>query len=196
MKPSSEFNISFESGDSIELNDINQLSTVEDMVALEVVPNMTASQFTQWKGRVAVRDLIRPPKFNGSLANIYLEVIDEPYTKLLENNENGTKFVQSKGPANIADKNLETLIESSKGLKLTADAKSTGAGTIGTIQTELFYTPIFGNGNIHSYGPVRRFVTVPTIDKDAFAQLDDESKRIGFETLRKNIMHPFIAPHR
>jgi hypothetical protein len=56
------------SGDVIEFADINELVAFEDMVAQAIDPTCAKA----WASRRHLRDLIRPPKFNGTIADIKL----------------------------------------------------------------------------------------------------------------------------
>ncbi len=198
-------------GTVIKFGDIQQLREFEDVVATAIAPDMTATQRQAWEGRSNIVDSIRPPKFNGRMVDVELEVMDEPYERLLDARERG--WALSKGAAHrmTNEHNLEQS-ERYVGLSLTADAKSTRRREVGQVQAELWYGPVptrpqshlrLDNTKgriIHSapYGgqPIKRVITKPKLETEKFIELDQTARRIGFEVLREAMRHPIIAPHR
>ena len=198
-------------GDAVQLTDATQLAVFEDIVAHEVDPTMTPHEELMWAGRVALGGLIRPPKFNGTIENIELVVMDSPFERLLDARERGWKLVGCGTPSHD-----DEVIESHRGFTLLADARSTGRGIIGQIQAELWFSKVsvrtqlrkhyHKNGDILFYPhwskntgnnggtSVKRRMTIPKIESDKFIELHETSRRIGFEVLRDAMSHPIVQP--
>jgi hypothetical protein len=177
-------------GTVIELADSTQLSAFEDLIAQSVDPNYNPDF---WLARPKLRDLIRPPKFNGTIANIKLEVIGEPYERLLDARERGWQLGKGPGKFELSGESAQSRIEKYKGFSFTADAKSSGRGVIGQIQAELFYYPVYDRPERHydkEGKGVTRILTKPKIERERFIQLDETSRRIGFEVLKEAMKHP------
>jgi hypothetical protein len=87
----------FAPGTVVELSDITELAAFETCVAYNIDPDMVPSAREAWEARPHVRDLIRPPKFNGTIASIALEVMADPYERLLDAKERGWRTPASKG---------------------------------------------------------------------------------------------------
>lgn len=133
----------FQPGDIITFGDITELPDFEDYVAENMFPNMTPTQMNAWKGRAALRDLVRPPAFNGRIADIRLEVMVDPYAQLMNARERGWRFGGTNGnPKPRTNEFAFEAEELSEGFVFTADAKSSGKGSIGEIQSELWYVPV------------------------------------------------------
>ncbi len=211
-------------GDIIELTNITELPLFEDLVAADIDPTMTNTQKAGWAGRMAIKDLLRPPRFNGRITNIQLSVMKEPYEKLGNARERGWRF-SSKGGQPQASKNpTERADDNSvpyRGFGFTADARSTGRGIVGQIQAELWYRAVAsywreGTGHytrkrtgerieypamlcsrsleIHGRSPIQRIVTQSQIEAERFIALDETARKIGFRVLQQNMRHPIVQP--
>lgn len=205
-------------GDVVELADVTELPQFEDLVAItidrqviEVYPAISSRlNLAAWAGRSAIGELIRPQKprpFNGTIAGVKLEVMDDAVARLQDANERGWTFMQGKGsgqPTKFSqtDRN-KLLFDLWKGFTLTAEAKSSGRGTIGEIRTELWYMPLptdLNHGRAHQNvgrnggSTVRRFVARPKLDTDKFTEFHERSQRIGLEVLRANLKNPISVP--
>lgn len=157
-------------GAVIELANTSQLASFEEMVARQVCPDMTDNSLYIWQGRMALKEIVRPPKFNGSIVGIRMEVLDEPYERLLQAKADKVGFVSGITPGKVSDSTLEKIIELSKGFAFTADAKSSAAGVSGIIQSQLFYAPRIpspNNRSVDYHGPISRYVTRPVIDQES-----------------------------
>ena len=192
----------FQPGDVIKLANVAELAAFEDMIAGVVEPNYDPEL---WAARAKLRDLIRPPKFNGTIANIELTVMDDPYERLLDAPDRD--WSNASGKANtLSLKNAEGFAPRYKGFILTADARSSGRGSIGSIQAEMWYAPLIGKKDKDSanyrrlrdsYGrTINRVVTKPKIQAEKFEAVNKESRKIGFDQLRKGMMNPISAPMR
>lgn len=201
-------------GDSIQLGDITQLPAFEDMVAEQVDPTMTSLMREAWAGRTAIRDLVRPPKFNGTIADIELVVMAMPYDRLSDARDRGWSFGRDEVLITLTKD--DEIINSFRGFTFLANAKSSGRGIIGQIQAELWfarvpvshshqsYTSVSGNKTWHRHNmkkavsnggaSVRRYVTKPKIETTKFVNLNEISRRIGFELLRNAMLHPIVQP--
>lgn len=164
---------------TIHLSDVTELQGFEDALTLEIEPTITGKELLTWAGRTALRDLIRPPKFNGSIQDITLKEMENPYDLLLSARERGLKF-STAGKifhARTSDASIERTTEHAKGYIFTADACSSGRGVIGKIATEIWYLPAllaFDNrghrthntSSLKSGQPIIRYVAVPEIRRD------------------------------
>lgn len=191
-------------GTVIGLSDITQLPKVEDAIAFAIDPRLDPAA---WEARENLRDLVRPPKFNGSIVNIVLEVMDEPYEQLRNARERGWKFIGSG-----SHHGLRTTEESRKsidkyvGLKFMGEAQSTGRGMIGQIQAEMWYTPISARTSndgsptevlkIDGGRTVKRFITRPRFEEKQFYQLRSVSRRIGYEVLKASLSNSITTAVR
>lgn len=210
-------------GDVIQFADITELATFEDVVAPLVEPSYNKEI---WSQRPHIRNFIRPPKFNGTIADIELEVMADPYERLLDAHERGWKL-KGAGSYERTAEYSKGLINRYHGFSLTANAKSSGRGTVGQVQAELWYFPLrrrlekagtqttrlyvdkTGNTREHirssqkdylyKYDPLgeglRRVVSVPKIETEKFMRMYETARKIGFETLRQAMMHPYRASH-
>ena len=190
-------------GTLIQLNSIADLAVFEDTIAEQIDPDMSPTMRVAWMGRAAIKDLIRPPKFNGTIANIGLVVMEEPYEQLLTARERGWKFNHGKTSQQISSK--ENVTNSLKGFTFIADAHSNGRGIIGQIQAELWFSEVPAyekknntqlQKNTTAYGgrSVRRIITKPKIEEEKFYKLQKESERIGWAVLRAEMMRPITTP--
>lgn len=197
-------------GDTIEFDNITQLPAFEDLVAQFIEGNVPPSpwELRMWGGRMMIGNLLRPNGYNGDIRQVRLTVMEEPYDRLYDARERGWKFGMSR-PHNRSED--PAVAASYLGFLLTAVATSSGRGPAGgQIQAELYY----GSVGIIPYTPkrrlidgseadqtyiyksstnggshIRRFVTKPIIEQEAMIALQEESRRIGFETLRAAMMH-------
>lgn len=213
--------IPFKAGDVIELGDITELAVFEEIIAPLVDPKYNPDV---WARRPHVRDLIRPPKFNGRIGDIALTVIENPYENMLSATARGYAFYNNARNFKRTSDRAEEEVKHYMGFGLTASAISSGRGVIGQIVTELYYYPChrglikagtvehrtLKSGEIRTYvsksdrtcsrGPdmgetIRRVVAEPKLERAKFIELDETARRIGFATLRHSMMHPFIAPY-
>lgn len=200
-------------GDVIEFADITELPAFEDIVFAEIDPSMTDRQREAWMGRVALKDLIRPPKFNGSIANINLEVMENPYDRLLDANDRGWTFRgRGNGSLNykLTNQYAEELIPRYRGFVFTADAKSSGRGVVGQISTEIWYKPVprysaisklgksysVKHANAYAGSSVTRTVAKPKMEIDRFIDLDEKARHVGFKVLARSMKHAISTPIR
>lgn len=208
---------SLQPGDVVKLSDITELPMFEDLVADQIDPTMSQAMRDAWSGRIAIRDLVRPPKFNGTIAYIELVTMDNPYDRLSNARERSWVFNSKGGVPNkiIED---ERVIGSFIGFTFLAEARSSGRGVIGQIQAELYYGRVpyeqkresrqLKNGTtayydystkrtaMHAGASVQRYVTTPKIEREKFMELDENARRIGLAVLHQNTMHPIVQPIR
>lgn len=207
-----------EPGSVIEFAEITQLKAFEDLVAVIIEPDLTPTDMEHWvKGRLALQNLIRPPTFNGTIADIRLQVMEEPYARLVDARERGWQLPGG-GKYALSGPLSDELISRYHGFVFTANAMSTRKGFVGEIQTELWYYPInhfirarnlaqasaisnktnliAKNSGSNAGLPVRRAVAKPKIETQKFLALHESSKKIGFAVLRQAMAHPLIQPMR
>ena len=198
-------------GDVIRFADITELTAFEDIIAGGVESKHDPEL---WAARPNLRDLIRPPKFNGTIADIKLTVMADPYERLLDAPKRGWKNGYARGTIlgkkhELSSSFAANLIPRYRGFILTADAKSSGRGTIGQIQAELWYFPLTPQSNKagenyravnrfrDDYGDtIKRIVTKPNFEAGRFASADAASRTIGFNQLREAMSRPISTPMR
>ena len=185
----------FEYPNVLTLNDATELPEFEDLVANDIYPYASEDRIAAWQGRVALRDLIRPPKFNGSLRNIEILSMEDPYDRLLDARERGWSITGGTLPR----KDIDTAREGTRGFLFTADAHSSGKGIIGQIQSEMWYLRapasrgswFYVDTSTSSGSAVVRRVTKPKLERDRFVEADENAKKVGLQVLRKNMTNPF-----
>jgi hypothetical protein len=206
-------------GDAILLDDITQMPAFEDMVAEQVDPTMTPAMRDAWAGRVVIRDLLRPPRFNGSLTDIKLVVMEAPLDRLFDARERGWTFSRHIGSGYPINRPHDDEITGSyQGFELMANAHSTGRGVVGQVQAEIWYgrVPTYrtselrtlkdGSVSLYHYDnkqaanhggmSVQRYITSPKLETGVFINLDENARRIGFQVLSHQMRHPIIEPVR
>ena len=171
----------------------------EDTVAEVVDPMLYGDRKAAWYGRSALRDQIYPSKFNGRLLDITLTVMDQPYDRLLDAQERGWRLNTGGSYNRESELNSDTK-KRFAGFIFSALAKSTGRPALGLVQSELWYFPIaridngYGSAYEHLKGnggrSVIRVVTKPRLDTEIFELAHSQSKKIGYEVLRQQMLHP------
>lgn len=197
-------------GTIIEFGDISEIPQFEDGIATTIDAEVSQKfplrsnrlDLNAWRGRTAITGLIRPPKFNGSVVDIKLEVMEDPYEQLVSADDRGWSLGRGRGRKHLElhlSERSKSLTELYRGFKFTADAKSSGRGTIGQILTEMWYYPLsFNAGQQRQRASnaggcvVRRVVAKPIIEAENFQRLDEQSRRVGFKVLQSNMRHPII----
>lgn len=164
----------------IELAKPSELVAFEDFIAAGINPEMSERQTNDWDCRLDIGGIIRPPKFNGRITNIRLEPMEDPLRRLLDANERGLRFVKGfvLSPLSHDENELQLLSQPYRGFSLTADALSTGKGTVGQIRTELWYGPSAPRKPGSSYsvegraanvnGGIRRYIARPEMHHKSF----------------------------
>jgi len=176
----------------IKIPDITYFSEFEDVIAAAINPTYDKDL---WAGRVPLKELIRPPKFNGRITDISVTVMDRAYAQLQEACESGRIGYMPQLHRRIVNRGeVESYESGFRGFILTADAKSAGRGTIGQIQTAMWYWPLTVR-SINGHGQVlNRKVAKPKIEKERFIALDARSRKIGFSVERKAVARPIFTP--
>lgn len=194
-------------GTVIELGDLRRLHEFEDYVATQVDPRMTKLEVESWEGREQIASSFRPPKFNGTIGNVLLEVMDDPVARFFDARERGHRL-HGLGPnADKVRRDVETIERwhrTGLGFTLLADASSSRKKDMGQIRAELWYMPVplthhSGRHNYKassSYGgrSINRWVTKPVYDTERFVQLQEEAQHIGFITLRNAMQRAVRTP--
>lgn len=195
---SAEFSHPFSPNIAIQLADITELPEFEDTVAELIDPRMSDAQRLAWDARSSIKDLIRPTKFNGRITEVELLPLDNPYAKLLTAREDGWRIPKHRFGGDT-EANFELKASRCLGFYLTANAKSSGRGTIGQVQAGLWYFPVGmqGVGNhqsrksqSHGGRSVVRINTEPIIETKKFIGLERDSARIALDALRKAMQSP------
>lgn len=188
-------------GEIYPIPNSGKLAAFEDLVAQQLQPDMTVLEERGWNGRKMLRDLICPDKFLGSIQNIRVEIIEEPYEKLFNAKERGKTFQSVLGlPRKRSDECNEHYEQLTKGYLLTADEKKSGKGVVGQIQVELYYVPPpnrsavgYNKTNVHSNsGGINRYATRPEeiiIEKLKSPKENSNSRVVGKVALRQ---HPLV----
>lgn len=193
--------------DAIEFTDLAELPAFEDIVAAEIDPDMTPHQTVVWESRPHIKNYLRPPEFNGPMLNVRLEVMDDPYARLLDARKRGWRFVGLTGTSTreLKSKFADRLIPRYRGFKFTADAHSSGKGTVAQVQSEMWYYPVpltevrgrvAKNTTPSGGASVIRVLTRPQLETENFINLHESAKRIGFSVLRYNLSRPLVETMR
>jgi hypothetical protein len=189
-------------GDVIEFKDVTELPAFEDIVALTIEPEPTGREWDFWRGRQHIRDFIRPAKFNGSIRDIRLQVMEEPYEQLVGAPQRGI-MVDMRGKNRRTSLHSVETFKRYRGFVLTAEGVSSRSGGGGHIQTELWYYPsamVMSRGKLvrdsqqRSTSFVNRVIARPYFEDDRFRELYETSRKVGFEALRQAMTHPLIQP--
>lgn len=173
-------------GNIISFGDITELAAFEEVLAHVVNPEHDVNL---WAARIALRDLIRPPKFNGTIGNINLTVIENPYDRLLDAVDRGWRVGRGVAQRALSTEKSRQLIARFHGFGFTADAMSSGRGITGQIQTELWYYPLIPKVvpagtklrgyNITSSGEKKEFIYTSKKDLLSHANVDNLGKTIN-----------------
>jgi hypothetical protein len=197
----------FAPGTIIQLGGIARLAAFEDIVADRVDPNMTQSMRDAWAGRTVIKDMLRPPKFNGTITDIHLVVMEEPFERWLDARERGLQFYQGVSTRSDGRKTLnEEIINSVVGLNFVANARSSVKGSVGQIQAELYYRQVdrrnrierntLKDGSVKEYSRSRkqvtgyggasiyRVITKPKLETTALIELPESAVRVKFGVLQ------------
>ncbi len=204
-------------GDRIDFANITEIPAFEDIVAEiidkkvdEILPERpNVLNLAAWGGRVAVSELLRPPKFNGSITDISLTVMHEPYERLVNARERGWKLDSGNVIRTREDEQNLALLSTYKGFEFIGNAFSTGRGVIGQISAELWYAPMpldnktnkpkripYQSIHRNAGSSILRFVTKPKLEKEKFIELNNESRSIAFDVLKRSIRHPITQQMR
>jgi len=193
----------FEPGSIIRLTGVHELRALEDVVAEFIDPHMHDTWRQSWEGRQNIESLIRPPGYNGSLRDIELSVMEAPYEQLITSGEAGWKLHGRTG-GRVFERTSEASRETIAkyiGFDLLCDARSSGKGVIGQVQTKLWYLPApqykdntSPTARAHRYTgayggrSVHRVVAKPRYEKEKFIQFDEDAKRVGLTVLRQMLL--------
>jgi hypothetical protein len=164
-------------GTVFEFEDLELLHNFENAVGRVVDPEMTAEERQQWSDRQKLQALVKPEDFYGRLEEITLEVMEEPYQRMIDAIGRGWKF--KRGTAhNISSHDNEynlSMQQEYLGFLFSALARSTGRGIIGEVRSELWYFPTALHSwrmsdkyyrnyrESTSYAPIIRHVAYPKI---------------------------------
>lgn len=193
-------------GDAIPLANMGELPVFEDWVADQVDPTMTNSQRDAWAGRLSIKELVHPDRFdktklryNGLLTDICVVVMADPYERLFDAIKRGWSFGGTRGASSPSQRATnEEVIKSYRGFTFMATATSSGRGVVGQARSELWYGSVsFERGRViddrayrgqkktssHGGSSVQRYVTKPSLDPEAFISLDETSRQIGREVM-------------
>jgi hypothetical protein len=172
---------------TIEIGDKAQLAPFEDQLAEVIYPEISFEEMKIWQARIALKELIRPPKFNGHISDIQLEVMADPYAQLLSVRERGLKFGVDRGnPQARTRKPPEEVELLSEGFIFTANAHNSARGIIGQVQTELYYVPSL-KASVATYADaiIQRHVAQPRL-----VQTDQNQATHQQQTDTFQVLHP------
>lgn len=190
----------------IRLEGMHELAAFEDVVADHIDAQMMALNLegythapldrNAWSGRIAIKDVLRVPKFNGLLRNVRLARMDDGYEQLSTVHERGLTCVPKFQARRGDDDEAPLTAPIFQGFVFTADASSS-TGWSGQMQSELYYYPatILLNGtrlrqNIDPNGGsnIRRTITKPQlVQGEEYLHYYEKSKEVGLELLVKGL---------
>ena len=178
-----------EPGDVISIGPVEKLAEFEDWAAREIDPTMRDDQWELWLGRAMLKNLIRPPKFDGNITNICLTVMDRPYDQLFTAVARGLHFPHREGRGKPTKRlQDESIVGSFVGYVLTADLRATRFS--GQLTTEIWYGKVPKNAgrgkltSVHGGVTIQRYVAEAHADMTGYQIARDESRTIAWAVLR------------
>jgi len=176
----------------VELADVTEFHPFEESIAQYISPEMNRDAQQRWEARPRLRDELRPLRFNGRLADIQIQVMDDAAERMASARERGFMFKRGQ-PRSVTRDRFASHEDDGRALGFTyiANAKSSGRGVIGQVQAELWYQP-----QIECFGgdtAIQRIITKPKIETEKFIILEEASKRVALAALRNAISH--ARPH-
>ncbi len=180
-------------GNILSFDTSTDLVNFEDIVARQIAPRMTPLQQGLWAARLPLTEHIRPDKFYGRLATITLEVMANPYDRLVDARERGLKMgLGSFNKRLIPEQDL------TYGFIFRAEAYSSGKGCVAEVNTEMWYMPSRRNGrtrtNYHEGGVVMRVIAKPTLNKDRIDEANHSSRMIAIQLTRDRLGRMTLNP--
>ncbi|TAL14171.1 hypothetical protein EPN95_04160 [Patescibacteria group bacterium] len=147
----------------LELEDPSLLADFEDELAMEMLPEMDSDNYTIWMSRVALKDIVRPPSFFGSIQEVQVTALDNPYERLLDARKRSLEFSDDGGIIHINSR-LRDFTQYMHAYSLSLTTASGIERTPGAIETEAWYVPTasFGTGK-DGFQPIRRSVAIPKL---------------------------------
>src|SRR5687768_11633513 len=86
-----------EPGDGIQVGSLAELHIFAGPAGEAISPDMSRGEEARWGGRLALRELVVPDHLY-SIADIRLEVMGEPYARLLDARTRGRSFLKAANP--------------------------------------------------------------------------------------------------
>jgi hypothetical protein len=186
-----EFINPFNPDQPINRRTIAELAQFEDVVAMDVIdPHMNAEQKENWKARIGIDNLITPSWYHGTLTNIVLTPMEDPYGVLQNARDQGWKL--HKGAASFkrgTPENQRYKAARCLGFAVDAVANSTGRGEIGRLRAALWFYPVATRVNYDGC-TVNRVVSVPDIVNQDLEAVREESEQIALAALKRAIAYP------
>ena len=176
-------------GTVITFNDGLELIAFETMLVTELGLGMNEQQIRRLiQAPPTLRDLIKPPKFHGSLTDIQITVMPQAYAQLLNANDRGWNFTLKGGQRPQGFRRIASPDTASeyRGFILQARAKSTTARLNNAhVQTEIWYIrSLYPNTRGDT---IRRVVAQPRYEARDFERNVTASRQIGFTLLRQGL---------
>lgn len=170
----------------IELKDATQLHRFENILVGYIAPRMTPVTKYAWEGRTKLSDALRPLRFNGTISDIQLQVMNNAAERMESTRERGFSFAHGGQGTKATQERIAFYEEYGEALGLTyiAHAKSSGRGIVGQVQAEIWYQPAVER-NIGL--PIHRTVTKPKYERENFQLLEEGSQRIALDSLQRAI---------
>jgi hypothetical protein len=171
----------------VDFASVDELKAFEDMVALAVEPRMNADNYQDWQKRDPVKNVIKPEDHISSIAEIALEVMDNPFEYLSSVEDRGYRFQKGHNTRlkSQNEVNLERTRELSRGFFLSAVAQSVSRTRSGHVYGEMYYVPaVLSRGRRIGESPVRRIATIPLKTPEIVRPIAAQARRIGFSALR------------
>lgn len=179
-------------GTIITLGDLSELPALEDAIAPLVRPEYDPAV---WASRLPIRDRLKPAKFNGSVGDITLTVIDDPYEQFISISKRG---LQLQGKSRNLERNGVSASTRTNylGFIFNGIARSTGRGAIGSIEAELYYYPPYLQRRSAGSSVKRRIKTASgAVNEASYTTKKDYVRSAGYktgETIRRSITKPIF----
>lgn len=190
------------SGDVIRFANFADLGKFEDQIAANIEPNMSEEAAGTWAARTAIKQLMRPERFdgrlfNGSLLNPELRVVSDAYQRLLTVRDRGHQLNGSIRPKTLvlSDEARVELAEKYKGFIFSADLHSSGRGVVDKVVAEVWYAPAAierrkgKRVRTSRYGAaVRRITTKPVADKTILESVEIGSRIAAYHAEQQALL--------
>ncbi len=205
MKQPGEHSFHFEGlepGTVIHFADIKEIPAFEDLLVPLINPEYNPFL---WAARSNIRDLVRPPTFNGTIRDVTLTAMQDPYARLLDANDRGWHFQKGGVGGRNAERKQEVLdqvLDRYYGFIFDAEAHSSSPGLRGRIGAEVWYYPVAQQLN-RARSIAKHYVTEDGENHIDFINNDkrhNDGNRTG-ETVRRLVTKPlydkehFAAAH-
>lgn len=178
-------------GDKIYLSEVTELPGFEDRLIDSLYPDWEmASSRVLWEGRTRLQNLITPQRHFGRIIDVSLELMPEPFERLMDARERGIKFTEKGGLPfkKLSDETRDLFRENTVGFVFGGDAVVSGIGQAASIYAELWYTPSYMSPKRGAAtSPIKRIISKPETDQDQIDEIISSSIGRSFALSREGL---------